>query len=197
MKNIKQRRHAELDSASHLISVLKSGEIPYQVRDDKFIFNGTKAFTLIELLVVVLIIGILAAVAVPKYQVAVEKTRTMNLFSLLKSLQKAQQTYELANGEYTQDPEALVISYPVGSTVNGAQITLPNQQRVLLMSDMFMANTAYVQLQIGYTGGSGSCWATANTVSRQVCASLGTATGTVSQCSFLAYQTCYGYRVNF
>ena len=52
-------------------------------------FTTKRGFTLIELLVVVLIIGILAAIAVPQYQVAVEKSRATEALLNLKHAQDA------------------------------------------------------------------------------------------------------------
>lgn len=71
-------------------------------------------FTLIELLVVVLIIGILAAVALPQYQTAVLKSRYVQSQTLADAFFRAEKLYFLANGSYTFDFTELGIDIPAG-----------------------------------------------------------------------------------
>ena len=74
--------------------------------------NRLGGFTLIELLVVVLIIGILAAVALPQYQKAVEKSRASEALPILKSVYQAAQAYYMANGEWPTKFDELAVEIP-------------------------------------------------------------------------------------
>ena len=58
----------------------------------------SKGFTLLEMLVVVLIIGILAGIALPQYQLSVEKARSAEALMNLATIKRQMQLYITANG---------------------------------------------------------------------------------------------------
>lgn len=85
-----------------------------------------QAFTLIELLVVVLIIGILAAVAIPQYERAVERARISEIWTTLSALEKAYQAARLEKPTDTIYLSDLAVSFETRDGGNTSSMTNSN-----------------------------------------------------------------------
>jgi type IV pilus assembly protein PilA len=72
--------------------------------------RDNKGFTLIELLIVVVIIGILAAIAIPKFSATREKAFVSSMKSDLKNMATQQEIYYADSYTYTADTGLLEFS---------------------------------------------------------------------------------------
>ena len=79
----------------------------------KKIKNVKQGFTLLELLVVVLIIGILASIALPQYQMAVTKAKVASILPIMRRWKDALYEYKLQHGDYKEtDGSILGATWP-------------------------------------------------------------------------------------
>ena len=83
-------------------------------------------FTLVELAMVLVIIGVLAAFAVPRFLASVERSKAAEAFNYLSSVQVAQERYHARQGAYASDVTDLDIKlalpkyYAVGTIAAGS-----------------------------------------------------------------------------
>ena len=116
-----------------------------------FIIKRT-GFALIELLVVVLIIGILAAFALPSYRIAVAQTRFAQLQVLGDAIYKAEQLHLMSSGSYTNNFSSLTLGIPGTISADGKSVT-SGQYSCGLILGVGSAGHNYSEYNCLYSGG--------------------------------------------
>jgi prepilin-type N-terminal cleavage/methylation domain-containing protein len=84
--------------------------------------NPSHGFTLVELLIVMVIIGLLATIAIPKFASSKEKAFLTSMKADLRNLATQQETYVIENFSYTTSFPATL--YTVTTGVTGPTIAL-------------------------------------------------------------------------
>lgn len=150
-------------------------------RNLQYFWCNKQGFTLIELLVVVLIIGVLAAMALPQYRVAVGMSRASTMYAFMRGVDQAQQAFYMANNRHSTTFEALSVGIPSGFTKTDEKTISKGRMRCWIMTEHGNAEISIkctdaispVTLEKYHNQNYYICWAsTNNELTKQICRSL-------------------------
>lgn len=122
-----------------------------------------RGFTLIELLIVVVVIGILAAIAIPKFSATREKAFIAAIKADLRNLASLQELYYNENYTFTMDLDAVgftgsegvlitpVVGNNAGWSATGTHSGLPGQSCALYHGNAPQVAPAIVESRVGCT----------------------------------------------
>lgn len=150
-------------------------------RNLQYFWRKKQGFTLIELLVVVLIIGVLAAMALPQYRVAVGMSRASTMYAFMRGVDQAQQAFYMANNRYATTFDSLSVGIPPGFTKTDEKTITKGRMACWIMTKHGNAEISIkcveritgVVLEKYHNRNNYICWANKTTeIPNQICRNL-------------------------
>ncbi|MCA9409240.1 MAG: prepilin-type N-terminal cleavage/methylation domain-containing protein [Candidatus Omnitrophica bacterium] len=131
-------------------------------------YKVNEGYTLFEIIIVIVIIGTIAAFAIPKFTKSVERTKTTEAIQILDALKSAQIVYQLETGSYTTNLTLLDVDIPTSPNFNSPtlgstaaslasiQRTLSNAYTLSIDDTGIISCTGSDCQEIGCTYGAGN-----------------------------------------
>jgi len=113
--------------------------------------RANAGFTLVEVMIAVVIIGLLAAIAIPAFTDSVRKSRRAEAFAALSAVQQAQERWRGNNAGYASNAQLTLLPTATPPGLGQASTTAGGYYGIVISSD---SATAYTVTATGATGTS-------------------------------------------